>query len=736
MRVARSREAVLNADAHVAAWMRDDAHRDVATLDVILRASTRDRAALAAADASLARSDSLIRTGNLAGARRLIESHLAVRKRVLGGTHPEVASRLAALTQVAITQGDMRRTYELASETFAMRRRVLGARHPDVASSLFDMGVALKSTDDRAAPMRCFRQSLAIREDAFGPDAPEVMESLRGIANVHRVAQRPDSALAIYTRVLRHYRRSGERPAIADVLFSMAMTVTPLGQWGRAEPWLREASGYYREAGPANRQSLARCLGSYGTALRHLGRPREAERVLEECTQVEETVRRNAPQQASRAAWFSLVSYCMLAAAQLDAGHEREAWPTMEHALGRTLLENLAARGAVDTVGWWDGALARVQGQLPSDAAVVGWLALRPAAGGEGYPYWCYCIRSSGPVLWRKVARPAGGPVASDSALGEVGREWIRTSAWPLRVTDTRAIVADGRAAYDQRFAPLEPWLAGVRTLVVVAADFVRGAPVELWVDDNGVSLADRFTIMYTPSALLFAESTRRARRRTTPFRALVVGPGAGSSRATRLAGAEDETRDVAALLATRAAVTGPQPTESLRRLARSGAIGRFDVIHIATHATANSEWVGQNAMILSPEARDHLTVGEIMDSWRLHAELVTLASCEAAAGASMLQDGPMGFQFAFLSAGARCVVASLRAVDDRGTELFMAHFYEALLRDTREDGPFREARALAAARRWVRAYRAPDGSTPYAHPAYWAGFTLMTGGCAPPRRD
>jgi CHAT domain-containing protein len=37
-----------------------------------------------------------------------------------------------------------------------------------------------------------------------------------------------------------------------------------------------------------------------------------------------------------------------------------------------------------------------------------------------------------------------------------------------------------------------------------------------------------------------------------------------------------------------------------------------------------------------------------------------------------------------------------------------------------------RRAEALREARTWVRNWRAPDGSRPFAHPCYWAAFILI----------
>jgi CHAT domain-containing protein len=86
---------------------------------------------------------------------------------------------------------------------------------------------------------------------------------------------------------------------------------------------------------------------------------------------------------------------------------------------------------------------------------------------------------------------------------------------------------------------------------------------------------------------------------------------------------------------------------------------------------------------------------------------------------------GWLGLQQALLRAGARSVLVSAWRVEDRAGALLMREFYARL---SPGSGGEERARALRDAQQVVRHYRAPDGSQPYAHPAYWAGFTLIGG--------
>jgi CHAT domain-containing protein len=165
----------------------------------------------------------------------------------------------------------------------------------------------------------------------------------------------------------------------------------------------------------------------------------------------------------------------------------------------------------------------------------------------------------------------------------------------------------------------------------------------------------------------------------------------------------------------------------SLRALARTGALSRFRVLHFATHTQVEPARLLESALVLAPdrpgEGESRLSAREIADTWRLDADLVCLTGCQTALGMRAAGQGLLGLQQAFFRAGARSVLVSLWPVDDAATALLMKEFYGRLARAT---GPGARAEALRQAQRAVRDWRAPGGARPYAHPAYWAGFTLV----------
>src|SRR5262249_36995265 len=162
------------------------------------------------------------------------------------------------------------------------------------------------------------------------------------------------------------------------------------------------------------------------------------------------------------------------------------------------------------------------------------------------------------------------------------------------------------------------------------------------------------------------------------------------------------------------------------------------------------------------PTLDGYLTAREVLEFWKLDADLVTLSACETALGREGGGDGQLGFAQAFLTAGSRSVCLSLWKVDDSATALLMDRFYQNLTGQGEGlKGPMGKAEALAEARQWLRNLSVEEATQglgtitdagargkeqpalkvappaadpradrkevkPFAHPRYWAAFVLI----------
>ncbi|HKQ73874.1 MAG TPA: CHAT domain-containing protein [Blastocatellia bacterium] len=159
---------------------------------------------------------------------------------------------------------------------------------------------------------------------------------------------------------------------------------------------------------------------------------------------------------------------------------------------------------------------------------------------------------------------------------------------------------------------------------------------------------------------------------------------------------------------------------EANRALVTSGELGRYQIVHFATHGLINSEHPELSGLVLSlvdekGKPQDgFLRLHEIFNL-RLPADLVVLSACQTALGKEIKGEGLIGLTRGFMYAGAERVVASLWQVDDQATAQLMRHFYRGMMKDG-----LRPAAALRAAQ--IEMSKSPRWSAPY----FWAGFVIQ----------
>ena len=161
--------------------------------------------------------------------------------------------------------------------------------------------------------------------------------------------------------------------------------------------------------------------------------------------------------------------------------------------------------------------------------------------------------------------------------------------------------------------------------------------------------------------------------------------------------------------------LTGEAATkeEVLRR------IDSVALIHIAAHGgketgeialAPNPEWQSKT---LIPTEEDYMLKMSDLQAIKLRARLVVLSCCHSGQG-EVSSEGVVGMARAFLFAGARSVLASLWAIDDEATMVFMECFYQHL----------RVGESASTALQ--KAMKCLRDSDDFSAPKYWAPFVLI----------
>jgi CHAT domain-containing protein len=403
--------------------------------------------------------------------------------------------------------------------------------------------------------------------------------------------------------------------------------------------------------------------------------------------------------------------------------------------------------------------LKRVQKSLAADAALVGWIDWSGHAKSENPAgeHWAVLVRSEGePVCVRLTGIGRSGVWSKDD---DELPGTVRGILHNPNLVHQDALAKLGR----QRLDPLQKHLLGVRHLVVLPSSMMAGIPVE--------ALTDAYRISYAPSATVFAWLQEKRDPSAAGNKLLALGDAVFSPEQAKKAAAVTQLlrgEKFAALPGTRFEVErlaglvkthGGQATPflgvhatrvNLERLAEKNRLADFHYIHLATHAKADPKGGLNSFLVLSSENPDEtnyatLSAGQILRTWKLNADLVTLSACQTALGEQRGGEGYLGFSQALLLAGARTLVLSQWQVSDHASAAFMVRFYQNLLGERPGlKQPLSKIEALEEARRWLRElpraealklfadmpddFRSelPAGARPFEHPNYWAAFILV----------
>jgi CHAT domain-containing protein len=200
---------------------------------------------------------------------------------------------------------------------------------------------------------------------------------------------------------------------------------------------------------------------------------------------------------------------------------------------------------------------------------------------------------------------------------------------------------------------------------------------------------------------------------------------GGGRLHLPRLPGTAAETRAIVSAFQGAAAVEVLQGATATEPRVTAALPGKR-YVHIATHGLVDTTQGDLFAtLVLAPPAAITATAddGQLqlfeIYGLRLDAELAALSACVTRAGKAVPGEGVFALSRAFMAAGARRVVASLWEAEDESTAELMGSLFGRIAAAVRAGKVPDYARALAEAKRRVRAR--PGWEAPF----FWAPFIL-----------
>jgi CHAT domain-containing protein/tetratricopeptide (TPR) repeat protein len=192
----------------------------------------------------------------------------------------ELTSKAIALVQA----GKYAEAISLAQQVLAIREKVLGPDHPDVATVLYNFGMLYEEAGRFAEAEPLYKRSLAIREKALGPDHPDhflVAQSLNNLAELYERLGRYTEAEPLNQRALAIFEKTlgPDNFEVADSLNNLAALYDQQGRYAEAEPLFKRSLAIREKAlGPDHRNvNIAQSLNNLASLYVHQGRYTEAE---------------------------------------------------------------------------------------------------------------------------------------------------------------------------------------------------------------------------------------------------------------------------------------------------------------------------------------------------------------------------------------------------------------------------------------------------------------------------
>jgi tetratricopeptide (TPR) repeat protein len=222
---------------------------------------------------------------------------LMIRKRLFGDQNLDVAQSLNFLSivllrqssevAVSVKQSKQAESERLARESLAIRRRLLGEQHLDVAASLESVGKVRQALGDLAEAESLGRQALEIRKRLVN-DADGVADGMISLADTLNDERKFPEAEELYRQGLAKLKATwGEdHPWVAYAISHLATCVQRQGRLAEAELLYRQALAMSKKSFDEKHPDVVGTTSALADVLRDEGKLAEAEEQFREVLRV------------------------------------------------------------------------------------------------------------------------------------------------------------------------------------------------------------------------------------------------------------------------------------------------------------------------------------------------------------------------------------------------------------------------------------------------------------------
>ncbi len=176
-------------------------------------------------------------------AKPLLKRSLAIREKLLGPNHPEVATSLSNLAALSNAQGDVARARQRYERALAITEDSFGPEHPFTAICLGNLAIVFHDLNDLARARSLYERTLKIWEKTSGPDDPNSAMALNNFARLLQAQGDLAGAMILFERslALRENAFGPDHPMVATPLNNIAIVLRDQGDFAGAQPPTRRA---------------------------------------------------------------------------------------------------------------------------------------------------------------------------------------------------------------------------------------------------------------------------------------------------------------------------------------------------------------------------------------------------------------------------------------------------------------------------------------------------------------
>lgn len=189
-----------------------------------------------------------------------------------------LAITLNELGLVYLEEDKPAKAEKLFKRALAMREKIQGASHIDVAAQLDNLAAACDAKGDCGQARSCCERALEIRKKALGSDSPQVATTLNNLAALCDTQGQCDHAEGLLKEALAidEKKLGADDPAVAADLTNLAGLYVKQGKYSQAEPLAKRALDIREKTAKPNDPALSDARKNFQTVKDKLGQKPEA----------------------------------------------------------------------------------------------------------------------------------------------------------------------------------------------------------------------------------------------------------------------------------------------------------------------------------------------------------------------------------------------------------------------------------------------------------------------------